>query len=99
MTDFSQGRATRAHCWLVFAGRRFFSVRLSSGPRSLEAMGKSARAMLDAHFSRRHAFGRWVDVLRRLDPTSENKFATTALRTSLEPPSSEQPVVRTRLSA
>jgi colanic acid biosynthesis glycosyl transferase WcaI len=73
--------------------------RLSVDATSIEAAGKNARAMLDAHFSRRHAFERWVDLLARIDPTSQNKFATAALRPSLEPPLTERPVTRARLSA
>ena len=42
-------------------------ARLSSDPQSLAAMGEHARAMLDAHFTRRQAFERWRDVLDRVE--------------------------------
>jgi colanic acid biosynthesis glycosyl transferase WcaI len=47
--------------------------RLSMDPASVETMGKSARAVLDAHFSRRQAFGRWDDVLAGIDPRPKTK--------------------------
>ena len=41
--------------------------RLSMDLQSLETMGRNARAMLDAHFTRRQAFRRWDDVLGAMD--------------------------------
>jgi hypothetical protein len=38
-------------------------VQLASDVRSTAAMGARARTMLEAHFTRRHAFERWRDVL------------------------------------
>jgi colanic acid biosynthesis glycosyl transferase WcaI len=37
--------------------------RLANDPSPLPTMGKAARAMLDAHFSRRHAFEQWQRLL------------------------------------
>jgi colanic acid biosynthesis glycosyl transferase WcaI len=37
--------------------------RLAKDPSPLPAMGEAARAMLDAHFSRRHAFEQWQRLL------------------------------------
>ena len=42
-------------------------VQLSTDAPSLAAMGVRARAMLDARFTRRHAFDRWSDVLDRVE--------------------------------
>jgi colanic acid biosynthesis glycosyl transferase WcaI len=38
-------------------------VQLASDVRGTAAMGARARTMLEAHFTRRHAFERWRDVL------------------------------------
>jgi hypothetical protein len=38
-------------------------VQLASDVRGTAAMGARARAMLEAQFTRRHAFERWRDVL------------------------------------
>jgi glycosyltransferase involved in cell wall biosynthesis len=40
---------------------------LSTDAPSLAAMGARARAMLDAHFTRRQALDRWRDVLDRVE--------------------------------
>jgi glycosyltransferase involved in cell wall biosynthesis len=42
-------------------------ARLSNDPQSLAAMGQRARAMLEAHFTRRQALDRWSDVLDRVE--------------------------------
>jgi glycosyltransferase involved in cell wall biosynthesis len=42
-------------------------ARLSTDQKSLAAMGARARAMLDAHFTRRQAFERWRDVLNQIE--------------------------------
>jgi colanic acid biosynthesis glycosyl transferase WcaI len=39
---------------------------LSENPRQLIAMGRRARQMLDAHFTRRHAFERWSGLLEQI---------------------------------
>jgi colanic acid biosynthesis glycosyl transferase WcaI len=41
--------------------------RLPMDSLSLEVMGKNARAMLDAHFTRRRAFRRWDKVLTKIE--------------------------------
>jgi colanic acid biosynthesis glycosyl transferase WcaI len=41
--------------------------RLSTDQKSLQAMGKRAREMLDTHFTRRQAFERWGQVLAKID--------------------------------
>ena len=38
-------------------------MRLSTDPVRIAAMGKNARAMLEARFTRWEAFGRWQHVL------------------------------------
>ena len=42
-------------------------AQLSTDTPSLAAMGLRARAMLDARFTRRHAFDQWSDVLDRIE--------------------------------
>ena len=42
-------------------------LRLSTNPESLATMGRNARAMLDAQFTRRQAFERWCAVLSCID--------------------------------
>jgi hypothetical protein len=42
-------------------------VRLSTNTERIAAMGKNARAMLDAHFTRREAFGRWRGLLDHIE--------------------------------
>jgi glycosyltransferase involved in cell wall biosynthesis len=42
-------------------------LRLSNSPTALATMGNNARAMLDAQFTRRHAFERWRAVLDQID--------------------------------
>ena len=42
-------------------------TRLSNDAQSLAAMGQRARAMLEAHFTRRQALDRWSDVLDRVE--------------------------------
>ncbi len=42
-------------------------AQLSTDAPSLAAMGLRARAMLDARFTRRHAFDQWSDVLDRIE--------------------------------
>jgi colanic acid biosynthesis glycosyl transferase WcaI len=41
-------------------------MRLSTDTERVTAMGKNARAMLEARFTRREAFGRWQHVLDRI---------------------------------
>ncbi len=41
--------------------------RLAAAPAELAAMGERARRMLDAAFTRRHAFARWHELFSRLD--------------------------------
>lgn len=41
--------------------------RLSSAPATIAEMGARARAMLDAHYSRRQGFARWRELLDRLE--------------------------------
>jgi colanic acid biosynthesis glycosyl transferase WcaI len=41
--------------------------QLSDSPERLERMGRNARAMLDAHFTRDQAFQRWRAVLNEVD--------------------------------
>src|SRR5262249_37416714 len=42
-------------------------IRLSADAEATRAMGRRARAMLDAQFKRQQAFARWRDVLERVD--------------------------------
>jgi glycosyltransferase involved in cell wall biosynthesis len=42
-------------------------IRLSTDTERIAAMGKNARAMLDAHFTRREAFGRWRGLLDHIE--------------------------------
>jgi len=42
-------------------------TRLSNDPQSLAAMGQRARALLEAHFTRRQALDHWSDVLERVE--------------------------------
>ena len=42
-------------------------AQLSTDAQSLAAMGTRARAILDAHFTRRQALDRWRDVLDRVE--------------------------------
>ena len=42
-------------------------LRLSNSPTALAKMGSNARALLDAQFTRRHAFERWRAVLDQID--------------------------------
>jgi len=42
-------------------------TRLSNDPQSLAAMGLRARALLEAHFTRRQALDHWSDVLERVE--------------------------------
>ena len=41
--------------------------QLADSPERLERMGRNARAMLDAHFTRDQAYGRWRAVLDEVD--------------------------------
>ena len=41
--------------------------RLSNAPETVSEMGRRARAMLDAHFTRQKALERWTGLLDRLD--------------------------------
>jgi glycosyltransferase involved in cell wall biosynthesis len=41
-------------------------MRLSTDPERIAAMGKNARAMLEARFTRREAFGGWRELLDRI---------------------------------
>jgi glycosyltransferase involved in cell wall biosynthesis len=48
--------------------------RLRANPGRLAEMGRHARAMLDAHFSRRHAFARWRSLVEEIaQPTPRIK--------------------------
>jgi glycosyltransferase involved in cell wall biosynthesis len=40
---------------------------LSNTPNTVSKMGRRARAMLDAHFTRHRALERWSELLRQLD--------------------------------
>src|SRR5215831_18395788 len=42
-------------------------VRLSTDTERIAAMGKNARAMLEAHFTRQEAFNRWRGLLDRIE--------------------------------
>jgi colanic acid biosynthesis glycosyl transferase WcaI len=69
-------------CGFVIAPGRAMELaallkRLAMDIRLLEVTGKSARAMLDAHFTRRQAFGRWDDILARIDRQTHRELATT----------------------
>ena len=60
------------HCGFVIAPGQAAELstllrRLSRDLLLLETMGQNARAMLDAHFTRRQAFRRWDDVLGAMD--------------------------------
>jgi len=59
-------------CGLVIAPGRSKELaaailRLSNSARALATMGRNARAMLDAQFTRRQAFERWCAVLSSID--------------------------------
>jgi glycosyltransferase involved in cell wall biosynthesis len=41
-------------------------LRLSTDSTIRDEMGRRARAMLDAHFTRRQALERWCDLLQRV---------------------------------
>jgi glycosyltransferase involved in cell wall biosynthesis len=45
-------------------------LALSSDTPRLSAMGGRARAMLDAHFTRRQAFERWVQVIENVEKSA-----------------------------
>jgi glycosyltransferase involved in cell wall biosynthesis len=45
-------------------------LRLSTDRQSLVAMGRRARAMLEAHFTRRQALHRWRKVLAQAEQSS-----------------------------
>jgi colanic acid biosynthesis glycosyl transferase WcaI len=42
-------------------------MRLSTDTERIAVMGKNARAMLEAHFTRREAFGRWRGLLDHIE--------------------------------
>jgi colanic acid biosynthesis glycosyl transferase WcaI len=46
---------------------------LSNAPETVSEMGRKARAMLDAHFTRQRALERWTELLRQLDKSSCRK--------------------------
>lgn len=46
---------------------------LSENPCQLIAMGRRAHQMLDAHFTRRHAFERWSGLLEQIGRLSYRK--------------------------
>ena len=50
-------------------------LRLSTDQQSLVAMGSRARAMLEAHFTRRQALDRWRKVLTQAEQTSTSTRA------------------------
>ena len=53
---------------------------LSNAPETIAAMGRRARAMLDAHFTRQQALQRWSELFDQLDKSSasERLVATVA---------------------
>jgi len=46
---------------------------LANAPRTISEMGRQARAMLDAHFTRQKALQRWSGLLDQLDNASASK--------------------------
>ena len=45
--------------------------RLAGDSEEVEAIGVRARAMIDRHYARRHALGRWVRVIEKVEQTAE----------------------------
>ena len=53
-------------------------LELSRNPEQLATMGRNIRAMLDAQFTRRAAFGRWSAVLDEVGITLDPNAADSA---------------------
>jgi glycosyltransferase involved in cell wall biosynthesis len=58
---------------------------LSATPETVSEMGRRARTMLEAHFSRQEALQRWSALLDQLDkPPAERQLLTDSLKERLE---------------
>jgi len=45
--------------------------RLAGDSQEVDAVGARARAMIDRHYARRHALGRWVSVIEKVEQMAE----------------------------
>jgi hypothetical protein len=47
---------------------------LTNAPKTVAEMGKRARKMLEAHFTRQKTLDRWSELLNQLDLVDERRF-------------------------
>jgi hypothetical protein len=57
---------------------------LSNAPETISEMGRRARAMLDAHFTRQKTLQRWSGLLDQLDKSSASERHSNVMAASVQ---------------